>query len=225
MENKSGFKKPLKPSFNKEKDLFNAYKKNEERVIPITEDDASLGSGEEIVNVENMFDTSSDANEELHGEIAILNTQLDDLTKERDELKEQLIRKAAEFENQRKRHLKEKQEMLDYANERLLFRMIELLDDLNSAVTAGNQSTDYTALLTGLEMIRNKAFKLFEEAGVKMMEDQVGKEFDVNYHEAMMMTPSELPEGAIVQTLQNGYFINEKVLRHARVITSAGKKD
>jgi molecular chaperone GrpE len=77
----------------------------------------------------------------------------------------------------------------------------------------------------GLEMITNKARKMFEDAGVKQMDNIIGKPFDVNYHEALMMTNSELPEGSIVQVVQPGYMLNDKVLRYAKVITSNGNSN
>lgn len=230
MEDKSGYQKPLRRAFDKGKDLLNTYKKQEEKVIPIVDSDADGIEEETNENEKNLGEVREDKTEEDGGNFFadVMNmfndssAELEQIKKERDELKEQLIRKTAELENQRKRHLKEKQEMLDYANERLLFRMLELLDDITAAVDAGNQSTDYDALLKGMEMIRQKASKLYEEGGVKKMEDPIGKEFDVHFHEAMMMMPSEMPEGTVVQVLQPGYMIHEKVLRHARVITSSG---
>ena len=150
------------------------------------------------------------------------NSEMEELKKERDELKEQLVRKAAEFENQRKRHLKEKQELIDYANERLLYRLLEILDDMSAAVEAGNKSSDFEALLKGISMIQQKSMKIFGEFGVKPMEDPVGKEFDVNLHEAMMAMNSDKPEGTVLQAFQPGYMMHDKVLRHAKVITSNG---
>jgi len=231
MDDKQAFQKPLR--FKKEDDIMKTYKKNEEKVIPITDNDEIENLAEETESVQSQEKSSS--NNEKFDDMESLKSflsempnlfgdskEIESLTKERDELKEQLVRKAAELENQRKRHLREKQEMLDYANQKLLYKMIELLDDINVAVEQGSNSSDYDALLKGMTMIRQKAYKLFEESGVKPMEDAVGKEFDVNFHEAMMITPSDLPEGYVVQTLQPGYLINERVLRHARVITSSG---
>lgn len=234
MDEQSGNQqKPLRPASNKKQDIYNTYLKNEKkRNIPIhdLENDDKMKETEEEQPETLSAATGSDAKEsnaeaefgEMLEIINDLNKQIESLTSERDELKEQLIRKAAELENVRRRSIREKQEMIDYANERLLYRMLELLDDINSAADASGQSTDYESLAKGIEMIRAKAVKLFEEAGVSRMEDGVGKEFDVNYHEALMMSPSEYPEGAVVQVIQPGYMLKEKVLRHAKVITSSG---
>lgn len=224
MEEKIGGHKPLRKSSNKIKDLYDTYIKNDERVIPITDADNITNEENETVEIteQNIDNVSVQMNDQ---ELEELRVQIDTLIKEKDDFKDQLMRKAAELENIRRRSIKEKQEMLEYANERLLFKMLEILDDINSAVDAGKKSTDFEVLLKGMEMIQQKTAKLFAESGVAPMENASGKPFDVNFHEAMMHIPSDEPEGNVVQTLQNGYMIHDKVLRHARVITSAGKPE
>ncbi len=228
----SGQTKPLRKSSNKIKDLMDTYLKNDNsKNIPITDSESennltnndtiqseNINLGQEELDskdFEKMIDDYKDA-------VDTLNTQLEVVTKEKDDLKDQLFRKAAELENIRRRGLKEKQEMIDYANERLLSQMIVLLDDINNAYNATQTVHDYDSLMKGVEMIRTKAVKLFEEAGIKQIESYVGKEFDVNFHEALMRMPSELPENFVVQEFQNGYMLNDKVLRHTKVITSSG---
>lgn len=152
-----------------------------------------------------------------------LTARLETAEKEKEELREQVKRAYAELENFRRRSLKEKQEMIDYANERLLFKMLAMLDDMSNAIDAGKKSDDYEALLRGIEMIQQKTLKTFEESGVKPMELSVGKEFDFNLHEAIMMMPSdEVPAEHIVAEVQKGYMMHDKVLRHAKVVTSSG---
>ncbi len=211
---------------------MDTYLKNDgAKNIPITdsEPEKNTNVNEQTQNEDNnMRHEDMDSNdyekmiEDYKDAVETLNNQLEEITKEKDDLKEQLVRKAAELENIRRRSLKEKQDMIDYANERLLSKMIELLDDINNAYNATLSSNDYDALLKGVEMIRNKAIKLFEDAGVKPIESFVGKEFNVDYHEAMMRMPSELPENYVVQEIQSGYMLNDKVLRHTKVITSGG---
>ena len=231
MEDKS---KPLRNMINRAKDLKNTYLKNDERIIPITDPESeTLNKNEEVnedMNEENELqaDNSNDelsANETImQSEIESLTLKLYDTEKERDELRDKLVRTIAEFENMRKRNLKEKEEMLTYANERLLFKMLEVLDDINAAVDAAQKTPDMDALLKGLEMIAQKASKQFDDFGVKPMEVNQGDDFDVNLHDAMMHIPSDIPDGKVYQVLQPGYMMYDKVLRHARVITSAGKE-
>lgn len=234
MDEKSGFQKPLRHTLDKEHDLLKTYKKNEGKVIPIYDEESDKPTSDEtkqdVVNepieAENLSDGGKAEEDFLSGLVdsffADKAGAIDEIKKERDELKEQLVRKAAEFENQRKRHMKEKQELINFANERLLFRMLETLDDINAAVDAGNKSSDFDALLKGISMIQQKSMKVFDEFGVKLMEDPKGKQFDVHFHEAMMAMNSDEPEGTILQTLQPGYMMHDKVLRHAKVITSNG---
>lgn len=233
-ESNSGFQKPLRAVSNKLKDLQNTYGKgssqnntsdteNEKVIKEIKEE---LKNSEEMINLEKerIKDLEQEINS-LNEKIEQLNEQLAIAQKEKDELKDQFIRKAAEFENFRRRSMDEKKEIIDYANEKLLAKMIEILDDINSATEAGKSTTDIDSMNKGLDMINNKTKKLFEDAGVKKMEIKPGDVFDVNYHEALMMMNSQYPEGSIVQVVQAGYLLNEKVLRFAKVVTSNGKSE
>lgn len=215
--------KPLRPTANKLKDLMDTYIKQEEKKTIRSEDifkskdeamDENLNKIDEIKPEQQNIQQ-----EEIEEE---KNKLIIELTAERDEFKEKYLRTAAELENLRRRTAKEKLEIIEYANERLLYSLLELLDDLGNALNAAKNSDDRNSLIQGIEMIYQKAEKLFNDAGVKRMEDPVGKPFNVDYHEALMHIPSELPEGSIVQVVQPGYMINNKVLRHAKVITSAG---
>ncbi len=221
-------KKTLRSTSNAIKDLYNTYVKNEEREIPITdEEDNNMDENQEQIPTEQEQEAEElGTPEEMYEQMEALVEQMNELGKERDELKDALVRKVAELENLRKRSIREKQEMVEYANERLLFRFLELLDDISNAVDAGKKSEDYQTLLQGLEMINTKAVKMFEDNGVKKMEDAVNEKFDVDLHEAMMHTPHpEIKEDHVVQVIQPGYMMHDKVLRHARVITSAGKPE
>ena len=235
MDAEAGGKKPLRQSSNKAQDIFNTYKKSEGgKDIPISEENE-----EQKRNDQNMDEQKQEKQEEQQVKQQETEeqvkeqeetekeekTSLEEIIKERDEYKERMLRTAAELENVRRRTAKEKQELIEYSNQQLLFKMLELLDDIEKANEAGKQSDDYEALLKGVEMIEQKAKKLFNESGVQKMEDPVGKEFDVDYHEAMMTMPSDEPEGTVVQVIQPGYMIRDKVLRHAKVVTSSGKKE
>jgi molecular chaperone GrpE len=218
--------KPLRTASNKIKDLYNTYMKNDEgRTIPIHSGDK--GMEEEIEKNEAINDESGSISDDSvnlfsEEEVADMLKKIEELAKERDEAKEMMLRNAAEMENFRRRTMKEKQEIVEYANERLLYKMLEIIDNLGGAIDAGKKSSDYASLLTGIEMISAKTIKLFEEAGVKRMEDAAGKEFDVDYMDALMIAPSDSPEGTVLQVVSPGYMINEKVLRHAKVVTSSG---
>ena len=222
----SSAKKPLRTSSNKVRDLYNTYMKNQpesRRGEDMNDAETEQMATEEEIQIQDETIEVKSQAEPVESQAETEPDKLSEAIKERDELKDQLKRLAAELENFRRRSLKEKRELIDYANERLLFDMLPLLDDFSAAIEAGKQNTDYEALLKGFDLIFQKANKLFENAGVKLMENPVGKPFDVNFHEAMMHIPSEVPEDYVVQVVQPGYMMNEKVLRHAKVITSAGE--
>jgi molecular chaperone GrpE len=147
--------------------------------------------------------------------------ELEKLRQERDEFREISLRKVAELENFRRRTEQERQELIIHANTKLLQKLLPVLDDMQRAVESGKNATDYKALLDGVELVFNKTLQAFQDAGVEPM-PTVGEQFDINLHEALMLMPSEAPEGQIVQEAQRGYMLASKVLRHARVIVSAG---
>ncbi|MBM4150198.1 MAG: nucleotide exchange factor GrpE [Ignavibacteria bacterium] len=145
---------------------------------------------------------------------------------ERDDFRDQLLRKSAEFENYRRRTMKEKQDLIDFANEHLILKMLPFVDDLHTALEAAKQSTDPEGFLKGVEMIYAKAIKIFEEAGVSPIEIAPGDPFNVEVHEALAHMPShDAPEGHILHEIQRGYTLREKVIRHTKVVTSAGSPD
>lgn len=243
MEDKNTGKKPLRRSSNAARDLKDTYLKNQSRRnIPISdpeelneeEDNKEMESeqileNEEITEAENNEENATeqeviDESEFSEGdEVVLLLERVKKLENEKKELKDSYLRKSAEVENIRRRTNKEKQEILEYGNLKLLGQLLEIIDDIGNAIDSGKKSKDYDALLTGLDMIFNKSKKIFENAGVTEMEDPVGKEFNVDYHDAMMQTPSGLPENYVVQQIQKGYMVKDKVLRHAKVVTSSGQ--
>ncbi len=167
----------------------------------------------------------ADLHEQQPNDASNFNERIASLEKERDEMREQALRRTAELENFRRRTAKEKQELTEYANQHLLFKMLPVIDDLHSALNAGQKNSDFQSLITGLEMIYKKAVKIFEDAGVTVIEPKAGEPFNVDLHEALAHIPSEAPEGHIIQEVQRGYLFRDKVLRHTKVITSAGQPE
>lgn len=159
--------------------------------------------------------------DQVHEESDELNP-LEKLQAEVEEWKDFAQRKTAELENMRRRTNAEKQQLLIHAAEHTLLKMLPVLDDLHAAVSSASETDEVNPIKTGLELIYAKTVKIFEDAGVKVIEGDAGTPFSVDIHEAMMHLPSEHPEGHIVQTIQRGYMLHDKVLRHAKVITSAG---
>ena len=153
-------------------------------------------------------------------------TDMERVEKERDDFRDQLLRKSAEFENYRRRTMKEKQDLIDFANEHLIIKILPVVDDLHTALEVAKKSTDPAGFLKGIEMIYIKAIKIFEDAGVFPIETGPGEPFNVEMHEALAHMPSnDAPEGHILQEIQRGYTLREKVIRHTKVVTSAGNPE
>jgi len=231
-DNQNIGKRPLRQIFNKAKDLNNTYLKNDdvrnqfhgENEVDISEEDLEHKIHEKLKDAGMITESEEIKEEEVVGiEEFNPDNNLIKLEEENSNLKDQLVRKVAEFENFKRRTEKEKLDLISYANERLLIKLLEVPDDMEKAIEMANKSEDNKSLLEGFEMINKKLLKLLEDSGVKKIEIAKGAEFDVNLHEALLQTPSnEVSEGCILQVVQNGYTIGDKVLRHAKVITSAG---
>lgn len=145
--------------------------------------------------------------------------ELDPLAKaqqEVEDLKKQLLYKTAEFENYRKRTLKEKAELIMNGGEKTIAAILPVLDDFERALA--DKSEDPKAIKEGVQMIFNKFVKLLESLGVKKIETQ-DKDFDVDYHEAIAMVPGmgDDKKGKVIDCVQTGYTLNDKVIRHAKV--------
>jgi molecular chaperone GrpE len=206
---------PQRNMSGKLKNLYNTYMKTEDI------------QGKQSMN-DDTLELHHEQDNEIHGQsidTSAMNERIIVLEKERDEMREQALRRTAELENFRRRTLKEKQELTEYANQHLLFKMLPVIDDLHSALNAAQKNTDYQSLLAGVEMIYKKAVKIFEDAGVTVIEQKLGEPFNVDFHEALAHLPSEAPEGHVIQEVQRGYLFRDKVLRHTKVITSAGQPE
>ncbi len=145
--------------------------------------------------------------------------EIDPLAKaqqEVEELKKQLLYKTAEFENYRKRTLKEKAELILNGGEKTVAAILPILDDFERAIA--DKSEDPKAIKEGVQMIFNKFVKTLEGLGVKKIETN-DKDFDVDFHEAIAMVPGmgDDKKGKIIDCVQTGYTMNDKVIRHAKV--------
>ena len=145
--------------------------------------------------------------------------EIDPLTKAQQEvegLKKQLLYKTAEFENYRKRTLKEKAELILNGGEKTVAAILPILDDFERAIA--DKSEDPKAIKEGIQMIFNKFVKTLEGLGVKKIETN-DKDFDVDFHEAIAMVPGmgDDKKGKIIDCVQTGYTMNDKVIRHAKV--------
>lgn len=156
--------------------------------------------------------------------VVIAKEEFDRLTAEAQKAKEhwdRLLRQQADFDNTRKRLDKEKQDFVRFANEELIFELLTVLDDLERTVgLAQEKHEDLSAFLKGVEMILAHLYDLLKKFGVKPIEAQ-GKIFDPHFHEALMQVENkDLPEHTVVEELQKGYLLNDRVIRTTKAKVS-----
>lgn len=137
------------------------------------------------------------------------------------EFSEKCLRLQADFENTRKRLEREKQDFVKFANEGIILELLNVLDDLERSVSlAETHKEDLTAFLKGVEMILAHLYEMLKEYGLKPIEAE-GKKFDPHYHEALLQIENkDLAENTVVEELQKGYLLNERVIRTAKVKVS-----
>ena len=134
------------------------------------------------------------------------------------DLKNQLLYKVAEFENYRKRTLKEKAELILNGGEKAVQAVLPVIDDMERAIENGAKTDDPQVLREGMELIYQKFMKSLESLGVKKI-DTENADFDTDLHEAVAMVPGmgDDKKGKVIDCLQTGYQLNDKVIRHAKV--------
>jgi molecular chaperone GrpE len=134
------------------------------------------------------------------------------------ELNDALLRKMAEFENYRKRTVKEKAELILNGGEKTVTKILPVIDDMERAIENGKKTDDVEALREGMDLIYKKFIKTLEGMGVKRIETE-GQDFDTDYHEAIAMVPGmgDDKKGKVIDCVQTGYTMNDKVIRFAKV--------
>lgn len=136
-------------------------------------------------------------------------------------LKEQLLRKAAEFENYKRRTEAEVERMMENASQHLIEDLLPVLDDFDRLVKSANEGAKPEAIRDGCSLIAAKLNKVLAIRGLETFES-AGKPFDVNYHDALLQVPSSThPPNTVVEEVSKGYQLNGKIIRHAKVVVSA----
>ena len=138
-----------------------------------------------------------------------------------EELTDRVQRQMAEFDNFRKRTLKEKAELIKNGGEKAINAILPILDDLERALQNMQKAEDVKAIYEGVELIYQKFLKNLHQEGLEKMEP-VGEAFDTDFHEAVALVPapSEEQKGKVLDCVQTGYKLNEKVIRHAKVVVA-----
>lgn len=143
---------------------------------------------------------------------------LETALQENENLKDQYLRKVAEFENYRKRTLKEKTELILNGAEKTVDAILPVVDDMERAMASADTTDDIDSIREGFDLIFKKLIKSLESLGVKKIETD-NKDFDTDYHEAVAMVPGvgDDKKGKVIDCIQTGYTLNDKVIRHAKV--------
>lgn len=189
----------------------NVKVEEEVKDTPLTEETNNEVNNPESAAEEQTEEKVLTEEEKLQAELAAAKAEID-------ELKNQMLYKQAEFENFRKRTLKEKAELIDTAGGRVLKNFLPVMDDMERAMANMENAEDVAAVKEGVALIIDKFVKALASEGVAKM-DVVGKDFDADLHEAVAMVPGmgEDNKNKVIDCVQTGYMIKDKVLRHAKV--------
>jgi len=153
--------------------------------------------------------------------LAQIQHELEEALKSAQAFKDQLLRKAAEFENYKRRSEAEYLSLVRNANEGLISALLPIVEDLTRSLKAGSSQPDGEAFYRGVELIYQKLMKILEAQGLVPF-DSSGAPFDVNYHDALLQVArDDVSPGTVVEEIARGYKLNDRVLRHAKVIVSA----
>lgn len=185
-------------------------------------DNKSVNKPEDINDTEIFDDTPEASNEnddESMEQAQDLESKINELEAALEKEKKEYLFLMAEFDNFRKRNLKERSELIKNAGESVLKGLLPIVDDFERGIDAARNSDDSEAIREGMELIYNKLVKYLEKNGVKAIES-TGSDFDPELHEAIAMVPveEEAMKGKVIDTPTKGYTINDKVLRHAKVV-------
>ena len=170
---------------------------------------------ETVQTEENLQEEAPAAEQTVEEQLANMLEEAQQMVREE---KDKYLRLSAEFDNYRKRTLKEKAELIKNGGEKTLTAILPVLDDFERALKNMETSEETKAMKEGVELIFNKFQKILGQEGLQKIETE-GKEFDTDFHEAIALipAPSEDLKGKILDCVQTGYMLNEKVIRHAKV--------
>jgi molecular chaperone GrpE len=183
----------------------------EEEVLNENPSEETDNQAEEVENSENAEESENSEDSEEKDPLQKAEEEIADL-------KNQLLYKVAEFENYRKRTLKERAELILNGGEKFITAILPVLDDMERAIENGAKTNDPAVLREGMELIYQKFMKTLESQGVSKIET-TDADFDTDVHEAVAMVPGmgDDKKGKVIDCLQQGYKLNDKVIRHAKV--------
>lgn len=181
---------------------------NKEQTENMNEDNIKLNEEAEVNNTVTIEENDS------------LNKQIEELENEINNYKDKLLRKAAEFENYKRRTENDQLNLLKYAAESFIIKLLPVVDDFERSLQHIENANDVASIKEGVKLIYDKLVKTLNDAGVTKIES-VGKPFDFNFHEALMKRPVEnVAADMVVDEVETGYMYKDKVIRHSKVVVS-----
>lgn len=183
--------------------------------------DETIENGEQTSEFAAASDDQATTQPEAPSEVDQLRQKVEELQKLADSNRDMFLRKAAEFENYKRRTETEIGSYIRNANGGLIISLLPILNDFARSLKAGAEKKDYDSFYKGVELISNKFARVLEMQGLAPF-DSVGKPFDVEYHDALLQIPREdVPPHTVIEEVERGYKLNDKILKHAKVIVSA----
>jgi molecular chaperone GrpE len=161
----------------------------------------------------------ANASEQAGAEQQPAESELEKKQLELNEIRDKYLRLVAEFDNFKKRTAKERIELMQTANKEVILALLDVVDDMDRAAKQLETATDINAIKDGVMLVFNKLKSTLQSKGLKPMES-LHKEFDADLHEAIteIPAPSDELKGKVIDDLQKGYYLNDKLIRHARVV-------
>jgi len=175
--------------------------------------------------------TNTEANDQINqntpnqltelSSVDLLSSKVIELENNINQYKDQLLRKAAEFENYKRRIENDSANIIKFANEDLIEKLLPVLDDFERSFNAiKDTGSESESFIKGVELIYNKFKRVLDLQGVKPL-DAIGKPFDTELHDALLQMPSkDFPPHTVIKEVEKGYMLNDRVIRHAKVIVS-----
>lgn len=189
----------------------------------IMKDEHAASQEQEVNQEENISNTNTEESPVEQPSDGPDLSKEEKLQLEVDELKDKYLRLYSEFENYRRRTSKEKIDLIKTASEELIREILPVIDDFERAFRASENEEDGAKVREGNQLVFHKLVKILENKGVKAMDNLIGKPFDADTQEAITQipAPSEDLKGKVIDVVENGFILGDKVIRFAKVVTGA----
>jgi molecular chaperone GrpE len=195
--------------------------KKEEKVEnkEVTNNQTETTQTETESKTEQKTDAHNSAETPVESELDIVKKSLNDLQSKYDQLNDTYLRSLAEFDNYRKRSLREKADLIKTGGESVLINVLSVVDDMERGLAATKEAQDIEAVKQGMELIYSKFQSFLKQSGITTIETE-GKIFDTDLHEAIttIPAPSEDLKDKVIDCVQKGYYLHDKVIRFAKVV-------